>query len=628
MAVRWGLAVGALILSALLGCADNENQVCGSVGVCEGGTVCVGGGCVQLCSEAIDCPLSTQGCNDQGYCVEVPSPDCRGDGDCANPLECQKSEGRCVAGRCQYGAQDDGFPCATGVCAAARCVPCLSPSDCATPPGDAVCFTAACENRQCVYIPRPGRVCVDRACVGGEVFRADVCSAAGRCTDGGVESCNGFKCANGDSCRSTCHGNGDCIEGSRCEGNACVGLLADGSPCVRNVQCVGTCVESVCTTPSTTGGVCDAGDAADCATGHTCIGGPGSGTCLRPNGESCTDNNACVNTCISERCADLSPRGGSCDGDSNDCAGAGFCDGGTCKSPTGDVCDSTSDCLALHACIGAPGGTCLRVDTAACSTNAQCQNICHRGACRARGSLNEACDVGENADCSAGLVCDQGTCKRGQGALCGGSTECASGFCVDGRCCDSACDGTCQRCDRSGAQGQCRFSAVNTDPDNECTSTSSNCVRNTCDGSAARCASKTQNTDCGRCRSCNSQGACVVNSSDHQDCSFCQRCSAGRCVAQSNTDFKNECSGSACRTGNCSGGTCSFRSSGTACGNCGRCNSSGSCTRQSSTCTGCAVCGGSSSGGYTCGPGSCPNPSRDRCEMRGDTRGVCACRLC
>jgi hypothetical protein len=47
---------------------------------------------------------------------------------------------------------------------------------------------------------------------------------------------------------------------------------------------------------------------------------------------------------------------------------------------------------------------------------------------------------------------------KGQSALaaaCNGDTECASGFCVDGVCCDSTCRGQCYSCDQTGAPGHC-----------------------------------------------------------------------------------------------------------------------------------------------------------------------------
>lgn len=66
--------------------------------------------------------------------------------------------------------------------------------------------------------------------------------------------------------------------------------------------------------------------------------------------------------------------------------------------------------------------------------------------------------------CLPGARCDAGAVQTGDGDAsppsavnafglgdaCGSPTECASGFCVDGVCCDSACDGVCSECSAAG----------------------------------------------------------------------------------------------------------------------------------------------------------------------------------
>lgn len=54
---------------------------------------------------------------------------------------------------------------------------------------------------------------------------------------------------------------------------------------------------------------------------------------------------------------------------------------------------------------------------------------------------------------------------NGQG--CQAGTECASGFCVDGVCCDSACDGVCESC-AAPTPGECSPVPADTDPESEC----------------------------------------------------------------------------------------------------------------------------------------------------------------
>jgi MYXO-CTERM domain-containing protein len=58
------------------------------------------------------------------------------------------------------------------------------------------------------------------------------------------------------------------------------------------------------------------------------------------------------------------------------------------------------------------------------------------------------------------------------GAACTVSAECASGFCVDGVCCEDACSMPCQACSATkkggGADGVCGPVAAGTDPDGDC----------------------------------------------------------------------------------------------------------------------------------------------------------------
>lgn len=54
------------------------------------------------------------------------------------------------------------------------------------------------------------------------------------------------------------------------------------------------------------------------------------------------------------------------------------------------------------------------------------------------------------------------------GRACTVGTSCRSGLCVDGVCCDSKCDGICERCNLPGRAGQCAPIDDGQDPDKEC----------------------------------------------------------------------------------------------------------------------------------------------------------------
>jgi hypothetical protein len=109
--------------------------------------------------------------------------------------------------------------------------------------------------------------------------------------------------------------------------------------------------------------------------------------------------------------------------------------------------------------------------------------------------------------CSSGQACDgSGNCKASNGQACGSASTCASGFCVDGVCCDRACDGTCMACNQAGLAGKCSPFAAGSDPQQECGKGSGAC-KPACDGVGA-CAYPPYGTTCGTCLLCDGMGMC------------------------------------------------------------------------------------------------------------------------
>ncbi len=83
------------------------------------------------------------------------------------------------------------------------------------------------------------------------------------------------------------------------------------------------------------------------------------------------------------------------------------------------------------------------------------------------------------------------------GASCSAESECASGFCVDGVCCNTTCTGTCEACGSgtTGTPGTCAPITAGTDPDNECAADAAQCRSGTCNGSGA-CGTSANGTEC------------------------------------------------------------------------------------------------------------------------------------
>jgi hypothetical protein len=99
------------------------------------------------------------------------------------------------------------------------------------------------------------------------------------------------------------------------------------------------------------------------------------------------------------------------------------------------------------------------LDGAACSDDSDCASrACEDGVCCAQscGSCQQ-CEAGtgacvavtgvEDDSCFGPERCDaSGSCKASEGQPCSDAAECASGFCVEGTCCNSACDASCEQC--------------------------------------------------------------------------------------------------------------------------------------------------------------------------------------
>ena len=119
--------------------------------------------------------------------------------------------------------------------------------------------------------------------------------------------------------------------------------------------------------------------------------------------------------------------------------------------------------------------------------------------------------------------------KKALGATCAAGSDCTTGKCVDQVCCNTSCDGGCERCDYQPNVGSCTAVPTGEDPDSDCTdqasatcgtngtcngnrscsyySSSYVCVAATCDGAILRAA-----------RQCDGVGACSPAVDAGTDC--------------------------------------------------------------------------------------------------------------
>jgi hypothetical protein len=109
------------------------------------------------------------------------------------------------------------------------------------------------------------------------------------------------------------------------------------------------------------------------------------------------------------------------------------------------------------------------------------------------GHARDAGDSKQNDD-DAGA--DAAVALAANGTICTSGSACATGFCVDGVCCDLACQGACEACSKAKTgqpNGQCRPAPVDTDPDGDCSGLL--CRTGVCDGARA-CQVSTDGTLC------------------------------------------------------------------------------------------------------------------------------------
>lgn len=130
-------------------------------------------------------------------------------------------------------------------------------------------------------------------------------------------------------------------------------------------------------------------------------------------------------------------------------------------SPPGGP-DADEGCGDLGPCNLSQGALCaedIECASGVCADGVCCNNAC-LGPCRSCSQpdfmgLCQAYAVGSDpeAECSSGNTCNgAGACgappspNLANGQLCGAGAQCASGFCVDGVCCNSKCDEPCFAC--------------------------------------------------------------------------------------------------------------------------------------------------------------------------------------
>ena len=483
--------------------------------------------CVSTAEREIFCDGADEDCDgltDEDYDVGAP---CDGGDD-----PCRDYALRCVGPQtaaCRGAAREVGAVCSDSVCVEAvlteanRC----DEHGLCRPTGTRSCAPYGCADEKSCRSDcgtsadcLEGRYCFRGSCLPrgalSEPCLSDEGCESGRCADGVCceQACDAecMRCGAGGLCApvllgadpDTCAGDRSCDAegrcrvrlGARCRSPAeCLsGYCADGTCCAE--VCEGVCRSCALRGSEGRCGVVRLDEDKDsCADRHGC---DSWGRCRLKHGQACSRDDECIRgycsdgLCCTERCSEPCQRcdrpgsRGTCVArtggeDPDTCRGVATCDGaGRCKLRLAAVCTADSDCLDGHC----SGGVCCDSPCAA-----PCRSCTEPGAVGACAAL---LNVEQPGVCSDGAVCDgTGRCVQRRGQPCFGPEACASALCVDGFCCDSACEGTCEACDVGGREGLCSRLPDGTDPEPEC----------------------------GACRVCDGQGACrpVVEGADSKD---------------------------------------------------------------------------------------------------------------
>jgi len=110
------------------------------------------------------------------------------------------------------------------------------------------------------------------------------------------------------------------------------------------------------------------------------------------------------------------------------------------------------------------------------------------------------------------------------GVSCAEPGDCVSELCVDGYCCDTACDGACDRCNVAGDEGRCTVLDAGSAGD-------PTCAPFVCDGHGATCPTSCDSHDgCTSETVCRPDQQCGSELDDGQTCESETQCVSGHCL--------------------------------------------------------------------------------------------------
>jgi hypothetical protein len=488
-------AAGTCTTNLVSGSTDaNSSPACGGNNVCDGAGACKAKQ-GQSCDDASDCAT--------GYCVDGR---CCADACTAACKSCGNAAGTCTSNVASETADPNASPACSGndVCDGAggcgkkRGQDCAAEDECAS----GFCSSGKCCDNACsgacdscatgsCTLAGPGNPgspsCSPYLCSAASAACPTSCTSSTQCGSGFY--CDGSQCqpdkSIGEECdaKEECAGNVNCIDGVCCDG-ACAGPCLACTALKKGSGLDGACGPIANGADPRTAGGCSTGSTS-CDADGKCNGqgacrtqappttSCGNGTICEGQavkGQRCNGGGDCVNTDDSFPCAPAACSNGvcttSCVDDSGCDPDSGFCNlQGVCelRKPKGVECGADEECGTGHCA----DGVCCDQDCAGA-----CERCSAQGVCELLGAGNEGepscspfvCDA-DRPDCPDTCTSDElcgstffckisdNTCQpRVNGTACVDADQCPDKNCVDGVCCETACDGQCERCN---AEGKC-----------------------------------------------------------------------------------------------------------------------------------------------------------------------------
>lgn len=298
-------------------------------------------------------------------------------------------------------------------------------------------------------------------------------------------------------------------------------------------------------------------------------------------------------------------------------------------------------------------------DASSCGSCEACNNPRDQGHCTPVINADDpdSCGPVQRSTCNAA-----GACKSALGAPVQNPADCASGFVVDGVCCEAASCGACQSCSAAGKEipdndGRCGTSKSGTDLKNDCADQGApTCGRDgACDG-RGQCRLYATGVACGAVactgssavgKICSGAGSCIDSSGTEcapyqctasagckttcastADCASGRYCEGGKCVPTKDLGAA-AATGDQCSTGHAVDGVCCATDACSLCQTCdgakkstpgdsGKCgfarrgsSAKGQCTAtEAKSCGATGVCNGTGecqqyASGTSCGPSTC-----------------------